>query len=232
MEESNKYQKVKNIEIIEVGELKEYEHNPRKHGAKSIDAICEAIKQHGFIQPILVDQNNRIVSGHGRKKAAIVLGLKTVPCVRKRFDTDEEYVSAVLSDNKVQEASSWDKDELKFLMDFLRGPELEFEIPAGFTAKEVDDLFGHKHEEVHSSSDEADFGESGVVNESDKDDRALVKRKIFELTQKEHDVITSKLKAIKKEHGLKNEVDALMHALKSFKGLPKVVTKKSNVKES
>ena len=58
--------------------IKPYEGNPRRNEA-AVDAVAESIRQFGFRQPIVVDEDGVIVVGHTRYKAAFKLGLKTVP---------------------------------------------------------------------------------------------------------------------------------------------------------
>ena len=55
--------------------------NPRKHGRSQITAIAKSIEAFGFNAPILVDGNNKIVAGHGRYEAALLLGVETVPTI-------------------------------------------------------------------------------------------------------------------------------------------------------
>jgi hypothetical protein len=225
---SKAHEKVNKIESIYLQDLKPYEKNPRKHG-KGIDELVKSITEHGFTNPIMIDQNNRIIAGHGRYQAAKRLNLSTVPCVRLEV-SEQEYHKLLLSDNKIAELSKWDNGLLQETM-LILGDLKDMEIP-GFSLNDIDKIFGHNHEDVSASKDaQADFGESGVVTESSQDDRALVKRKTFMFTQKEYKFVDEKLKAIKKEHGLDTEVEALIQALKPYKSLTKVITKKSDVKE-
>lgn len=224
---TKKNQNVEKIELISPFDLKPYEKNPRVHTDKNIDVLCELIETNGFTQPIIIDQHNRIIAGHGRTLAAIKLNKPRVPCVRIDVESDEQYIKMVISDNKAGELSKWSNKQLKDCMEML-GDIQSLEMP-GFTDQEIDKIFGHKHEDVSATS-EADFG-SGVKVSSESDDRALVKRKIFMFTQKEYSHVTDKLKAIKKEHGLDTEAEAFIKALEPYKGLPKVQKKAGPVKE-
>lgn len=226
---SNAKESVNRIEHIYLQELKPYEKNPRKHG-KAIAALVESITRHGFTNPLIIDQNNRIIAGHGRFQAAKELNRSTVPCVRVEVD-EKQYHELLLSDNKISELSKWDNDLLKECMAIM-GDLKDLSVP-GFDIAEIDKLFGHKHEDVSSSPDaqnEPDFGDAGVP-EPTVDDRALVKKKTFVFTQKEYRSVDSKLKAIKKEHGFETEVEALIFALKPYKGLTKVVNRKGGAIE-
>ena len=70
------------IEDIPISAVKPYEKNPRKND-KAVDGVAESIKQFGFKQPIVIDKNDVIVAGHTRYKAALKLGLDTVPALER-----------------------------------------------------------------------------------------------------------------------------------------------------
>lgn len=94
-----------------------YTNNAKKHDKKQISQIANSIKEFGFNQPIVVDENNVVIVGHGRLEAAKLLGLKEVPTIQ--ISLTKEQVSAYrLADNKLNE-SDWDMglviEELKGL---------------------------------------------------------------------------------------------------------------------
>lgn len=111
------------VEYIQVGNLKPYEKNARKHEEYDISAIAESIKTFGFRDPIGVwSEQNIIVEGHGRYEAAKKLGMNEVPCIRLDDMTDEQRRAYGLAHNKTAELSEWDIDllngELDTLLDF------------------------------------------------------------------------------------------------------------------
>ncbi len=61
---------------IQILELKEYEHNPRRIGKKEFEKLVSSIKQDGYHQRIIVNHDNIIIGGHQRKKALLEAGLK------------------------------------------------------------------------------------------------------------------------------------------------------------
>ena len=62
--------------------LTPYPRNARTHSKKQIRQIADSISQFGFTNPILIDNHNMILAGHGRLEAAKLLGMDEVPCVR------------------------------------------------------------------------------------------------------------------------------------------------------
>ncbi|MFK7973663.1 MAG: DNA modification methylase [Rickettsiaceae bacterium] len=61
---------------IQISELKEYEHNPRQISNDDFAKLVKSIKQDGYHQRIIVNQDNVIIGGHQRKKALLEAGLK------------------------------------------------------------------------------------------------------------------------------------------------------------
>lgn len=92
---------------VSITELTPYAKNPRKNDF-AVDATAASIKEFGFKVPLVIDRNNVIVAGHTRLKAAIRLGLKTVPCVIADDLTDEQVKAFRLADNKTGELANWD----------------------------------------------------------------------------------------------------------------------------
>ena len=66
------------VEMRPISSIKPYENNPR-HNDSAVDAVAESIRTFGFRQPIVVDEQDVIIVGHTRYKAALKLGLAEVP---------------------------------------------------------------------------------------------------------------------------------------------------------
>lgn len=93
-----------------VDELVEYEGNARRNDA-GVAKVAESIREFGFLNPITIDANNVIISGHTRLKAAKQLGLTEVPCIVQNL-SDEDVKLARIIDNKSHEYSTWDVGKL------------------------------------------------------------------------------------------------------------------------
>ncbi len=111
--------------------------NARSHSPKQVSQLSVLIKKFGWLVPIIIDDNNMIVAGHGRLLAAKKLGQTDVPVIRAKFLTDEDRRAFALADNRIAELSTWDRklmtDELTVL--FENGYELEI---AGFSTADLD----------------------------------------------------------------------------------------------
>ena len=110
------------IEMIEIERLSPHPRNSRTHSREQITAIGRALREWGFTQPVVADENLVILIGHGRVEAAKAIGLKTAPVLIRKGLSDEKKRALLLSDNRLAElGSSWDdgilNDELRYLLD-------------------------------------------------------------------------------------------------------------------
>src|ERR1700685_2572028 len=69
--------------------LKPHPQNPRVHSDKQVHQIAQSIEAFGFNVPILVDDRQNVVAGHGRLLAAKRLGWKTVPVIKLGHLSDD-----------------------------------------------------------------------------------------------------------------------------------------------
>ena len=95
----------------DINELKEYDDNPRDNEA-AVPKVLESIKMFGFINPIAITEDNTIISGHTRLKAAKLLKMDKVPCIVHKM-SDEDAKLARIIDNKSNEYSTWDVFKLQ-----------------------------------------------------------------------------------------------------------------------
>lgn len=120
--------------LVDVNRLLPYENNVKKHPADKVKKLAQSIKKFGWRgNPIIVDQNFVILAGHGRRLAAIELGLTKVPVVQVTM-TDDEAKAFRLADNRV---AVGDLDQM-MLRDELASFE-DMDLLAGiFDDKELD----------------------------------------------------------------------------------------------
>ena len=97
---------------VNVAELKPFKDNPRQHTDKQIKQIAKSIEEFGFLNPILIDENNTILAGHGRYMASLQLELEKVPTVSVANLDEEQKKALVIADNKIATNSTWDEDLL------------------------------------------------------------------------------------------------------------------------
>lgn len=131
------------IEYRALSELQPSERNARTHSMEQITQVANCIKQFGFINPIVIDDEGSIVAGHARLMAAKKLGLNQVPCIRVSHLTEAELRAYMLADNKIAEKAGWDNDLLRVELEYLTSVEVDFDVDVtGFSIGEVDILLG------------------------------------------------------------------------------------------
>ncbi|MDP5220404.1 DNA methyltransferase [Ruegeria sp. 2205SS24-7] len=127
------------VEFVEVGALEPYANNPRTHSKKQIMQIRASFLQFGWTNPILIDENNRVIAGHGRLAAAKELGLTVVPVLRIEHMSDAEKRAYIIADNKLAENADWDTDLLKIELQGLADLDVDFDLElTGFETGEID----------------------------------------------------------------------------------------------
>tara|TARA_R110000824_G_scaffold399102_1_gene603966 strand:- start:2940 stop:4370 length:1431 start_codon:yes stop_codon:yes gene_type:complete len=130
-----------NLNIIyqDLNVLKLRSSNPRTHSAKQIKQIADSIRTFGFTNPILIDEQNNVIAGHGRIAAAKLLGFTTGPTIQLKNLTEEQLRAYVIADNKLAENAGWDMDILAIEFQDLLKFNLDFDITiTGFETAEID----------------------------------------------------------------------------------------------
>ncbi|AHN84811.1 DNA modification methylase [Vibrio phage phi 2] len=100
------------IEYISILQIAPYVKNARTHSEEQISQIVESIREFGFTNPILIDQHNELIAGHGRLEAAKIVGLETVPAVRLSDLTEQQVKALRIVDNQLALNAGWDLDLL------------------------------------------------------------------------------------------------------------------------
>lgn len=121
------------VKFMAPTDLKPYWRNNKKHSQRQIEDLGRTLKQFGFDQPIVVDENNVIIKGHGRYLAATYYNLSTVPVVVRDDLSEEQARAARIIDNKTFMMSETDRDlERQEVYDFMedggKGAEFFFDF--------------------------------------------------------------------------------------------------------
>ena len=132
--------------------------NCRTHPKKQICLIKRSIRQFGFTVPIIVDEKNVILAGHGRWLAAQQLGLQHVPAIVLSGLSEVEKRAYVLADNKLAEKAGYDRAslaiELSTLAPLLGEAGIDISL-TGFEPAEIDALLGDLVDPAFDPVDEA-----------------------------------------------------------------------------
>ena len=132
-------QGAKTIEWLETKGLIPYAKNSRTHSEAQVAQIAGSIKEFGFNNPVLIDEDNGIIAGHGRVMAAQKLGLQAVPCIRLAHLSDTQRKAYVIADNRLALNAGWDDQMLTLELQELDGEDFDLSL-LGFEADELNAL--------------------------------------------------------------------------------------------
>ncbi len=140
------------IEMWPVAKPKPYPGNPRLNDG-AVDAVATSLREYGFRQPIVVDQDGVVVCGHTRLKAAIKLGLEQVP-VHVVTDLTAEQIRAYrIADNQTATIAQWNMDLLPLELCGLRDDGYDLSL-LGFDVEELGRILGGEVNEGECDPDD------------------------------------------------------------------------------
>jgi DNA modification methylase len=123
-----------------IAALKAAPHNARTHSKKQLRQIANSIERFGFTNPVLVDEDDNIVAGHGRVAAAQLLGWASVPTLALAHLSSAERRAYMLADNKLALNAGWDQELLASELQALEGLAFDLDL-TGFSVSEIDVIF-------------------------------------------------------------------------------------------
>ena len=98
------------IEWRPVEALIPYARNARTHSEAQVALIAGSIREFGFNNPVLVDDESGVIAGHGRLLAARQLGMTQVPVIELGHLSEAQRRAFILADNRLAEQAGWDRD--------------------------------------------------------------------------------------------------------------------------
>ena len=120
--------------VLLVADLIPYALNSRTHSDEQVAQLAASIREFGFTNPVLVDEQNNLIAGHGRLLAARKLKLDKVPAVVVTGLDDRKRRALVIADNKLALNAGWDEEALRVELEDLAG---DFGELMGFSEDEL-----------------------------------------------------------------------------------------------
>ena len=127
------------LQTRKVSDLIPYINNSRTHSEEQINQIISSIKEFGFTNPILLEEENGIIAGHGRLMAVKKMGWTEVPCVTIKGLTKTQIKALNIADNQIALNAGWDLEKLKLEIKGLDEDSFNLDI-LGFSSKLIDDF--------------------------------------------------------------------------------------------
>lgn len=131
------------IEHRAAKDLKVNPRNARRHSDRQVQQIAASMSEFGCLAPIVIDEEDVVLAGHGRLRAALLLKMETVPIIQVKHLTPERKRAFMLADNRLAELADWDEDLLTIELKELSGLEFDFDFEVtGFETADLDRLEG------------------------------------------------------------------------------------------
>ena len=124
--------------VVSVEDLIPYALNSRTHSDTQVAQLAASIREFGFTNPVLIDEKNNLIAGHGRVLAARKLALDSVPAVVVTGLDERKRRALIIADNKLALNAGWDDDALRIELEDLAG---DFMSLMGFNEDELAALF-------------------------------------------------------------------------------------------
>lgn len=146
----------KKLKVVykKLAELIPYVNNTRTHSDTQVLQIASSIKEFGFTNPILIDEDGGVIAGHGRIMGAKKLGLEEAPTITLKGLTEAQRKAYIIADNKLALNSGWDEELLKVELQAL--DEIDFDLS----------VIGFDEDELSSYLDDNELTE-GLTDEDD-----------------------------------------------------------------
>jgi DNA modification methylase len=132
-------EKLGEYKIVKVADVVPYARNARAHDDEQVNLIAASIREFGFTNPILIDDQSNLIAGHGRLMAATKLKMDSVPSIVIGGLTDTKRRALILADNKIALNSTWDEDMLRNELESLKDDGYDLAL-TGFNTDELDSL--------------------------------------------------------------------------------------------
>lgn len=140
------------IERLPISALVPYARNSRTHSDEQLAQIAASMREFGFTNPVLIDEQGGIVAGHGRVMAAQRLGMAHVPCLRLAGLTEAQRRAYVIADNQIALNAGWDDAMLRLELADLQAADFNLDL-LGFDANRLDELLADEVSETEGLTD-------------------------------------------------------------------------------
>lgn len=195
-------------QMIELEKLNPYERNAKLHPKEQVEKLAKEISEVGWTQPIVCDSELNIIAGHGRRLAALELGLKEVPVHILSDDVSPERIKAMrLFDNRVTQ-TGFDSEILAFELQYLSN----FESALSYTGYEQYELDSFLNIDIETPTLEVPTGATetkggGLITEEAKASGFKQVQLLF--TPEQYEIFKAALDILAKKLKLSNMTDVI-----------------------
>ena len=132
---------------ISISEIKPYDRNARTHSTEQVKQIMDAIKEWGFTNPLLIDEQGNLIAGHGRLEAVKQLNkvdfkdepILELPAIVVKGLSDSQKKALIIADNQIALNAGWDYEVLALELKELESVNYDLDLLA---FDNVDEILG------------------------------------------------------------------------------------------
>lgn len=123
---------------ISISEIKPYDRNARTHSTEQVKQIMDAIKEWGFTNPLLIDEQGNLIAGHGRLEAVKQLNkvdfkdepILELPAIVIKGLSDSQKKALIIADNQIALNAGWDYEVLALELKELESVNYDLDLLA------------------------------------------------------------------------------------------------------
>ena len=146
------YGGLKAVEYQPIASIEAYAPNPHVHPAAQLAVLERSLRTFGCVTPILIDENNVVVAGHGVLLAAKKLGYTEVPVIRLTHLGEPEKKALRIALNRSAELAGWDSKllaaEFNAILEISTEMAIDFDLSlTGFSLPAIERLIDDDKEE-------------------------------------------------------------------------------------
>lgn len=153
------------IEQRNIDDIIPNKYNTRVHGSTQIEEFKKSIIKNGVLRPIVIDENNVILAGHGLFQALREIGKKKVDVLVKSGLSEKDKKKLLLSDNKIYSLGLDNYEMIDHILTEL-GEEHDFEVP-GYDSESLEELYGIKSVEKDVENQSSVMPEQNWTSDSE-----------------------------------------------------------------
>ena len=146
------------MKMVATSKLIPYVNNARTHSQEQVNKLRGSLREFGFINPVIIDNDYNVIAGHGRLMAAKEEGIEEVPCVLVDYLSEAQKKAYILADNRYAQDADWDEELLKLEIEALEGMDFDVSL-TGFNEDEIADLFADS-EGTRAEDDDFDLSDA------------------------------------------------------------------------
>jgi ParB-like chromosome segregation protein Spo0J len=123
-------------EIRKISEIRLNPDNPRRHSLEQIEQIARSLREFKWTIPVLIDETGMLLAGHGRVRAARLMGWTECPVVVAGAWSEEQKAAYMVADNALTDRSDWDPKLIRGTLRGLKARDFDLGL-VGFSEEEL-----------------------------------------------------------------------------------------------